>query len=55
MHTVRCSGVVGGGGDIPSMAGPVGVDELARFREQLVSVSTKVVALSLNEVSWHTS
>ena len=37
------------------MAGPVGVDELPWFSEKLVSVSTKVVTLSLNEVSRNAS
>ena len=36
------------------MPRPVGVDEGARLGEELVSVSAKVVTLSLNQVSWDT-
>ena len=32
------------------MAGPVGVDELARLREKLVGVSTEVVTLGLDQI-----
>ena len=52
---MRCSSVVGRRGNVASMTGPVGVDELARLSEELVSVSTKVVALSLDEVGGYTS
>ena len=52
---MRCSSIVGGGRHIASMAGPVGVDELAWLGEKLVGVCTKVVTLSLNEVGRDTS
>ena len=52
---MRCSSVVGRRGHVASMTGPVGVDELAGLSEKLVGVSTKVVALSLDEVSGYTS
>lgn len=42
--------IVTGGGDITAAAGPVGVDELARAAEQLVSMGAEVIALSLNQV-----
>ncbi len=36
------------------MTSPVSVDELAWCSEQLIGVSTKVVTLSLDQVSRHT-
>ena len=47
---MRCLGVVGGRGDVSTMACPVGVDELARLGEELVGVGTEVVTLGLDEV-----
>ena len=35
------------------MAGPVGVYELPRAREQLVGVSSEVVSLGLDQVGWN--
>ena len=49
----RPSGVVGGGGDVPSVAGPVGVDKRAWVSEQLVRVSAKVVSLRLDQIGRH--
>src|SRR5579875_2439678 len=44
-------GVVGGGGDTATAAGPVGVEELAaRLVDALVGVGTEEVALRLQEI-----
>ena len=40
-------GIVGRGGHVPASAGPVGVDEGARFGQQLICVGSKVVSLGL--------
>ena len=44
------SGGVGWGGDVAAVAGPVGVYELPRAREQLVGVGSEVVSLGLDQV-----
>ena len=49
----RGSGGVGGGGDVSSVAGPVGVDEGARVGQELIGVCPKVVSLGLDQVSWN--
>ena len=47
--------IVGRGWDVASKSGPIGVDMLARIRHQLVRVSSKVVALGLDQVCRQTS
>ena len=42
-------GVVGGGGHVPAVAGPVGVVEGAGVRQQLVRVRPEVVTLRLQQ------
>ncbi len=42
------SGVVGRGGDLAAVAGPVRVHKVARCAEQLVGVRAKVVTLRLD-------
>ena len=49
----RGSGRVGGGGDVSSVAGPVGVDEGARVGQQLVGVCPEVVTLGLDQIGWN--
>lgn len=41
------SGLVGGGGHVPSVSGPVCVDEVSRFVQKLVCVGSKVISLGL--------
>ena len=52
MATLDQSGSVSGRRDRTTVASPVDVDELTGFGEQLIRVSTKVVSLYLDEISW---
>ena len=52
MATLDQSGSVSGRRDRTTVAGSVGVDELTEFGKQLIRVSTKVISLCLDEISW---
>ena len=49
MYLSHTLSIVGRGWDVASKSGPIGVDMLARIRHQLVRVSSKVVALGLEQ------
>lgn len=43
------SGLIGGGGNVSSVPGPVCVDEVSWFVQKLVCVGSKVISLGLEE------